>query len=111
MGLNPQVPLADGGEDGRLSDGVWVEVVQHHPIVVRKSQDEAARRNSKPPLMKRGEAHHISCERIRHLLIARREPLGLWAVGAGRSRPASTNTSKSSSVMEEMGHGSRGEEH
>jgi hypothetical protein len=48
MGLNCQVPLADGGEDGRLSDGVRVEVVQLHPIVVRQSSHEVARRNSKP---------------------------------------------------------------
>jgi hypothetical protein len=93
MGLDPQVPFIDGGEVGHLGDGVWVEIVQLHPIVVRECPHEATRWHSEPSLMERGEAHHIARGRSWLLLIARRIPLGLRAVGAG---------------AEEIGHGSRG---
>jgi hypothetical protein len=106
LGLDPQVPLLDGDEDGCLGDGVRVEVVQLHPVVVQQRQHEAACWNSKSPLMERGEGHHIARERRWHLLVAYHSGYGLWE--QGQSRPTSTNTSKSSSVMEEMGHGSRG---
>jgi hypothetical protein len=48
MGLNPHVLLADGDEVGRLSDGVGVEVVKLHPIVMRERPHEATRRHSGP---------------------------------------------------------------
>jgi hypothetical protein len=51
MGLDPQEPLVDDGEDGRLSDGVGVEVVELHPVVVHERPHEAAHRHSKAPLM------------------------------------------------------------
>jgi hypothetical protein len=51
VGLYPQVPFVDGGEDDRLSDGVRVEVVELHPIVKRKRPHEAAHRHPEPPLV------------------------------------------------------------
>ena len=43
MGGNPQIPLADGDEDGRLRDGVGVEVVELHAIVVWEHLHEPVR--------------------------------------------------------------------
>jgi hypothetical protein len=51
VGLNPEESLADGGEDGRLSDGVRVAVVQLYPIVVRQGPHEATLRNPEAPFM------------------------------------------------------------
>jgi hypothetical protein len=79
VGLNPQESLTDGREDGCLHDGIGVEVVQLHLVVVRQGSHEAARRNPKAPFMERGEANDLASERIRHLLIVRRDPLGLQA--------------------------------
>jgi len=60
MGQNPQVPLAHSGEDRRLHDGVGVEVVKLHPIVVHERTHKAAGRNPKPPVQKCQEANHIA---------------------------------------------------
>jgi hypothetical protein len=57
--VNPQKPLTNRHENSRLHDGVGVEVVKLHPIVMREHPHEAARRHPKPPLMKRGEADHV----------------------------------------------------
>jgi hypothetical protein len=51
MGLDPHEPLADGGKEGRLSDGVRVEVVELHLIVVQERPHEVAPRHSEPPLV------------------------------------------------------------
>jgi hypothetical protein len=51
VGLYPYVSFADGCEDGRLSDGVRVEVVELHPIVMRKCPHEVARRHPNPRSM------------------------------------------------------------
>jgi hypothetical protein len=59
VGVNPQKPFANRHENGRLRDGVGVEVVKLHPIVMRERPHEAARRHPKPPLMKRGEPDHV----------------------------------------------------
>jgi hypothetical protein len=83
MGLDPQIPFADGGKDGRLGDGVWVEVVKLHPIVMRERRHKADRRHPKPPLVERGEAHHVARRWRRFLFVARREPLELRPMGAG----------------------------
>jgi hypothetical protein len=64
---------------------------------VREHPHEATRRHSKPPLMERGEAHHVARGWRWFVLVARRIPFGL-----------STSASKSSLVIEEMGHGLRG---
>jgi hypothetical protein len=49
MGRNPQEPLAHRGEDGRLHDGVGVEIVQLHLVVVEDGSDESASGSSEPP--------------------------------------------------------------
>ena len=36
MGGNPQIPLTDSDENSRLSDGVGVEVVELHAVVMRE---------------------------------------------------------------------------
>jgi hypothetical protein len=83
VGLNPQEPLVDGGEDGRLHNGVGVEVVQLHLIVVWQGPHEVAHRNPEAPFMERGEANDVAHGRIRHLLVVRRDPLRLRARGSG----------------------------
>jgi hypothetical protein len=50
MGRNPQVPLAHRGEDGGLHDGVGVEVVQLHLVVVEEDPDESVGGRSEPPI-------------------------------------------------------------
>jgi hypothetical protein len=108
MGLDPQVPFADGGEDGRLGDGVQVEVVQLQPVVVRERLHEMTRRHSEPSLMERGEAHHVAPDGAGSCSSPGAYHSGRGPWEQGRSRPASTSASKSSSVIEEIGRGSRG---
>jgi hypothetical protein len=81
VGVNPQKPLANRCENGRLRDGVGVEVVKLHPVVVRERPHEAARRHPKPPLMKRGEADHIPRRRSRVGLASEGQPLRLRPAG------------------------------
>jgi hypothetical protein len=83
MGFDPQEPLTDNGEHGRLSDGVGVEVVKLHPVVVRMRPHEVARQHSKPPLMEGGEAHHTAHGRSRLVLVAWYNQLQLRPVEAG----------------------------
>ena len=44
VGCNAQIPLTDGDEDGRLCNGVRVEVVELHTVVVRERPYELIRR-------------------------------------------------------------------
>jgi hypothetical protein len=83
VGLDPQEPLADGGKDARLRNGVGIEVVQLHHVVVRQGPHEAARRNPEALFMEQGETNDVVRGRIRHLLVVRRDPLGLRAGGSG----------------------------
>ena len=48
---------------------------------MRQGPHEAARRNSKALFTERGEANDVAHGRIRHLLIVRRDPLGLRVGG------------------------------
>jgi hypothetical protein len=57
--VNPQKTLANRREDGRLRNGVGVDVMQLHPVVVQERPHEAARWHSKPPLMEGDETDHI----------------------------------------------------
>src|SRR6185369_17195462 len=50
VGLDAEVPLADGDEDRRLRDGVGAEIVQLHPVVLADGDAEAS-------LVKAHEAH------------------------------------------------------
>ena len=79
--VNPQKPLANRRENGHLRDGVGVEVVKLHPIVVRERPHEAARRHPKAPLMKRGEADHVPRRRSRVGLAPGGQPLRLRPAG------------------------------
>ena len=63
MGSNPQVPLADSDKDGRLRDGVGVEVVELHAIVVWERPHEPVHRKAEAALMKRHEAHDVTVAR------------------------------------------------
>jgi hypothetical protein len=49
--LDPKVPLTYDGEAGRLSDGIRVEVVELHPIVMLKRWHEEPHQHPEPPLM------------------------------------------------------------
>ena len=80
MGSNPQVPLADGNEDGRLCDGVGVEVVELHAIVVRERLHEPIRRDAEAALVKGDEAHDVAVARPRLWLAVQSDPLWLGGV-------------------------------
>jgi hypothetical protein len=79
--VNPQKPLANHHENSRLRDGVGVEVVKLHPVVMRERPHEAARRHRKPPLMEGGETDHVSRRRSRFGLAPGGQPLRLWPAG------------------------------
>jgi hypothetical protein len=81
VGVNPQKPLTNRHENGCLHDGVGVEVVKLHPVVVRERPHEAARRHPKPPLMKRGEADHVPRRRSQVGLAPGGQPLRLRPAG------------------------------
>jgi hypothetical protein len=83
MGIDPEVPLADRRIDRRLRDGVGIEVMQLHPVVVRERPHEAARRHPEPTLVERDEADHIARGQGRLILILGRNPFGAWP---GRAR-------------------------
>ena len=53
MGWSPQIPLAHSSENHRLRDGVGVEVVELHPIVVRQRTHEPVGQNPEPPVVER----------------------------------------------------------
>jgi hypothetical protein len=63
--VNPQKTLANRREDSRLRNGVGVEVMQLHPVVVQERPHEAVRWHSKPPLMEGDETDHIPRRRSR----------------------------------------------
>ena len=63
MGSNPQIPLIDSDEDGRLRDGIGVEVVELHTVVVRERPHEPIHRDTEAALMKGDEAHDVTVAR------------------------------------------------
>jgi hypothetical protein len=79
--VNPQKPLANRHENGRLRNGVGVEVMQLHAIVVQERPHEAARRHSKPPLMEGDETYHVPWRRSRVGLAPGGHPLRLRPAG------------------------------
>jgi hypothetical protein len=97
--VNPQKTLANHCEDGRLCNGVGVEVMQLHPVVVQEGPHEAAHWHSKPQLMEGDETDHIPQRRNRVGLAPGGHPLRLRPAERGRSKP---------SVTVEKGHRSRG---
>jgi hypothetical protein len=83
VGVNPQKTLANRCEDGRLRNGVGIEVVQLHPVVVQERPHETACWHSKPPLMEGDETNHIPRRRSRDSLVRRDHPLRLRVTGEG----------------------------
>jgi hypothetical protein len=81
--VNPQKPLTNRHENSRLRDGVGVEVMQLHPVVMRERPHEAAHRHPKPPLMEGGETDHVPPRRSRVGLAPRGQPLRLRPAGEG----------------------------
>jgi hypothetical protein len=81
VGVNPQKPLANRHENSRLHDGVGVEVVKLHSIVMWERPHEAARRHPKPPLMEEGETDHVPRRRSRVGLAPGGQPLRLRPAG------------------------------
>jgi hypothetical protein len=81
-GQSPKT-LANRCEDGRLRNGVGVEVVQLHPVVVQERPHETARWHSKPPLMKGDETQHIPRRRGQVSPARRDHPLRLRVAGEG----------------------------
>jgi hypothetical protein len=79
--VNPQKPLANRRENGRLRDGVGVEVMQLHPVVVRERPHETARRHPEPPLMEGGETDNVPRRRSRVCLAPGGQPLSLRPAG------------------------------
>jgi hypothetical protein len=80
--VNPQKTLANHREDGRLRNGVGVEVMQLHPVVVQERPHETARWHSKPPLMEGDKADHVP-QRQSRVGLARSHPLWLQPTGEG----------------------------
>ena len=76
-----QVHLADGDEDGRLRNGVGVEVVKLHAIVMRECPHELVRRHAKATLVEGHEAHDVAIAWPRLLLAHQSNPL--WTGGVG----------------------------
>jgi hypothetical protein len=81
MGVNPQKPLTNRHKNSRLHDGIGVEVMQLHPVVMREHPHEAARRHPKPPLMEGGETDHVPQRCSRVGLVPRSHPLRLQPAG------------------------------
>jgi hypothetical protein len=81
VGVNPQKPLANRCENGRLRYGVGVEVIQLHPVVVQKRPHGTARWHPKPPLMEGDETDHVPRRRSRVSLAPEGHPLRLRPIG------------------------------
>ena len=60
MGSDPQIPLADGNKDSRLSDGVGIKIVELHAVVVRERPHEPVRRDTEAALVEGDEAHDVA---------------------------------------------------
>ena len=100
--VNPQKTLANRREDGRLRNGVGVDVMQLHPVVVQERPHEAARWHSKPPLMEGDETDHIPRRRSRVSVAHGGHPLRLRPIGEG------TEQTIGNEGPSEKGHRSRG---
>jgi hypothetical protein len=83
VGVNPQKALSNRREDGRLRNGIRVEVVQLHPVVMQERSHETACWHSEPPLMEGDETQHIPQRRGQVGPAWRDHPLRLWVTGEG----------------------------
>jgi hypothetical protein len=89
VGVNPQKNLANRREDCCLRNGVGVEVVQLHPVVVQERPHETTRWHSEPPLVEGDETNHIPRRRSRDGLARRDHPLRLRVTGEGTEQTIS----------------------
>jgi hypothetical protein len=83
VGVNPQKAFANRREDGRLRDGVGVEIVQLRPVVMQERPHETTSWHSEPLLMEGDETHHIPRRRGRAGPARRDHPLQLRVTGEG----------------------------
>ena len=81
MGGNAQIPLADGDEDGCLRNGVGVEVVELHIVVVWERPHEPVRRQVEAVLVEGYEAHNVAVMWPQLRLTRRSNPLQPVGVG------------------------------
>jgi hypothetical protein len=82
-GSIPKKPSQTAREDGRLRNGVGVEVVQLHPVVIQERPHKTACWHSEPSFMEGDEAQHIPRRRGRVCPARRDHPLRLWVTGEG----------------------------
>jgi hypothetical protein len=108
VGVNPQKALSNRREDGRLRNGIRVEVVQLHPVVMQERSHETACWHSEPPLMEGDETQHIPSGEARSAPLGGTIHSGCGSPERGQSKPSATRASRSSTVTVEKGHGSRG---
>ena len=81
VGGNAQVPLADGDKDGRLRNGVGVEVMKLHAVVMRERPHEPVRWLTEATLVERHEAHDVAIAWPQLWLVPRSNPLRPIRVG------------------------------
>jgi hypothetical protein len=108
VGVNPQKAFANRCEDGRLCNGVGVEIVQLHPVVMQERPHETACWHSEPPLMEGDETQHIPQRWVGPTPLGGTIHFGCGSPERGRSKPSARRASRSSTVTVEKGHGSRG---
>jgi hypothetical protein len=89
VGVNPQKTLANRREDGRLRNGVGVEIVQLHPIVMQERPHETACWHSEPSLMEGDETQHVPRWRGQADPAQRDHPLRLRVTGEGTEQTIS----------------------
>ena len=70
-GLDPQVPLAERDEAGKLDDGAGANMVRLEPEELQERAEEGARWQPKSALEVREEDHTLLLLRLRPLLAAR----------------------------------------
>jgi hypothetical protein len=89
VGVNPQKAFANRRENGHLRNGVGVEVVQLHPVVMQERSHETTCWHSEPPLMEGDETQHIPRRRGRVSPARRDHPLWLRVIGEGTEQTIS----------------------
>jgi hypothetical protein len=83
VGVNPQKTFANRREDGRLRNGVGVEIMQLHPVVMQERPHKTTCWHSEPPLIEGDETQHIPRRRGRAGPAWRDHPLRLQVTREG----------------------------
>ena len=88
VGINPQVPLAQGDERRNVLDPVGGKVLQLHLIVVQQSPKKLMGGHGESPLEEVSERHNVPFRRLWLLLLTKQPPL----LGGGqRAKEASAD--------------------